>query len=242
MVTQWENKLWLVWKDTNTRERFTIGLLSFQNNMYCFEYLEDEGENNLSKDMEKGFSLLPAFQDVKKKYSSPTLFDTFFNRLPDRKRRDVQQFFTLQKLPMDCSDFEFLRETGGRLPTDTMEFAMPIVADKETEFNINFYVAGVSHYNIENAKAQLIPGTDLKLSLEPNNKFDSHAIEVLTANDIKLGYIPVFYSHVLDLEVKKERCTAEIVSFNSNADYREMLEIRVSGKSTQTDIIENIGR
>ena len=242
MVTQSENKLWLVWKDINTRERFTIGLLSLENNMYYFEYLEDEGENNLSKAIEKGFPLLPAFPDRTKKYSSPTLFHTFFNRLPDRKRRDVQQFFIEQKLPVGCSDFEFLRETGGRLPTDTMEFVITIVSDKEKDFPIKFYVAGVRHYDIENAKTQLIPNTELKLRLEPDNKFDSHAIEVLTVNDVKLGYIPVFYSHVLDLEVKKQRCTAEITSFNSNANYNEMLEIRVWGTSTQTDIIENIGK
>jgi len=47
MVPKLKSELWLIWKDTNTRERFVVGLLTFDNNWYRFKYLENEGNNDL---------------------------------------------------------------------------------------------------------------------------------------------------------------------------------------------------
>jgi hypothetical protein len=83
-----KNNLWLVWKDNNTRERFVVGRLSWDGRNYYFEYINSEGEHNITKAIEKGFKPLPAFPELDKEYSSPKLFRTFLNRLPDRQRKD----------------------------------------------------------------------------------------------------------------------------------------------------------
>ncbi|MPV85322.1 HIRAN domain-containing protein [Ostreibacterium oceani] len=44
---------------------------------------------------------------------------------------------------------------------------------------------------------QLFVGQALRLRREPSNEFDTHAIEVLTANRQKLGYIPKKHNRVI---------------------------------------------
>jgi hypothetical protein len=245
MVPKTRKNLWLIWKDTNTRERFVVGQLSWDGDNYYFEYIEDEGENNLSKSLERGFKLLPAFPERFQEFSSPRLFYTFLNRLPDRNRKDVQMLLERKGLPIDCSDFDFLKATGGRLPTDTLEFVQ-CFDDEIKDFNIKFYVAGLRHYAVgkdfKNFKDQLLPKDELILKLEPTNPYDSHAIEVLTKSGEKLGYVPVFYSRYLDIGVEKGHCIAKIISFNKEADYNEMLEIEVRGKSNLTEVIESLNK
>jgi len=242
MVPKLRNELWLVWKDTNTRERFVVGLLSFDSSGYHFRYHENEGKNNLDEAIKRGFELLPAFPDRLRQYDSEVLFHAFSNRLPSRKRKDVQQFFVKRGLPLECNEFEFLKETGARLPTDTLELVVPAIAQSEDEFEIEFPVAGLRYYDITNISedAPLLPNTKLVLRLEPENKFDPHAIEVLTLDNIKLGYVPVFYSRYIDLSVKAKAYSALVKSYDFHTDYNEMLWIKVAGKSYLSEIIENL--
>jgi hypothetical protein len=233
--------LWLVWKDVETRERFVVGELSWNGETYNFEYINNEGDNNLTKALERGFELLPAFPEITKEYKSPKLFITFSNRLPDRNRKDVITLLQRKGLSLNCSDIEFLKLTGGRLPTDTLEFVQEI-EQVEKDFIIQFYIAGARYYLLEKIEPQLNPGTQLKLRTEPTNEYDSHAIEVMTLNDEKLGYVPVFYSRYLDREVEQGLCLAKVISFNNEADFNEKLEIEVSGKSSFTDIIESLDK
>ncbi|WP_047153291.1 HIRAN domain-containing protein [Aneurinibacillus tyrosinisolvens] len=240
MVPNRNYKLWLIWKDIVTRERFVVGILEWKQDAYFFRYLDNEGKNNLNEAIKQGFMLLPAFPERDKEYVSEKLFQTFLNRLPNRKRKDVQRFFIEQNLPVDCSDFDFLKETGGRLPTDTLEFVEPLVFQTEEEFEIDFYVAGTRYYSIDEAEMELTPGSKLLFRLEPENEFDPHAIEIFTLSNKKLGYVPVFYSRYLDLLVKNKQYTATVLMFNSEADYNEKLKVSVKGKSNLSEIIETL--
>lgn len=238
-----KNHLWLIWKDSKTRERFVVGRLTWDSQNYCFSYVQDEGKNNLTTALERGFELLSAFPELNQEYIAPVLFKTFAHRLPDRNRKDVLKLFETENIPVSCSDIEFLALTGGRLPTDTLEF-VPEIVNEEKDFNIQVFVAGLKHYeffpNMVEYEKTLLPGTELKLKVEPSNPYDSHAIEVLTLDNKKMGYIPVFYSRYLDREVAHGKCKAKMITFHKKADFNSMLEIEVSGKSAFKDLIETV--
>nr|WP_243425633.1 HIRAN domain-containing protein [Clostridium paridis] len=64
----------------------------------------------------------------------------------------------------------------------------------ELPFNNNIYlltvpIAGINYY-IRYKDLIISNGDKLILKREPNNNFDTYAIEVFTQNEIKLGYIP----------------------------------------------------
>jgi len=236
-----QNELWLAWKDTNSRERFVVGLLQYGLEGYRFKYIENEGTNNLSEALERGFKLLPAFPDKAQEYHQKELFQVFLNRLPSRKRKDTQLFLEKKGLSLDCSDYELLKKTGGKLPTDSLEFVEPFTFKSGETFNIEFFIAGLRYYEIDKIPSQeLLPNTKLLLKLEPDNPFDSHAIKVLTLDAKKLGHVPVFYSRYIDLAVKTGDITSVIISFDPESDYGEKLLIKVSGNSDLARVIENL--
>jgi hypothetical protein len=51
------------------------------------------------------------------------------------------------------------------------------------------FIAGFSHYDGPDAESLLQAGMPLTLNREPHNRYDKHAIEVLSG-EAKLGYIP----------------------------------------------------
>ena len=67
----------------------------------------------------------------------------------------------------------------------------------------------VSHYlpcedNICNFKGVNIEvGDDLLLKLEPGNEQDCFAVEIFTADSVKLGYVPRYYSREVTKRIKK---------------------------------------
>lgn len=106
-------RFWLKWLNPRTGEKYKIGMLTKENDMYCFEF-EKEG---LKKAEEAGFKRILEFPIVDKKYCSKQLFHTFAQRIPQEHRRDTQEI--LKKFGMDRYDeLELLRRTKGELLTD----------------------------------------------------------------------------------------------------------------------------
>lgn len=65
--------------------------------------------------------------------------------------------------------------------------ALPFARDL---FLIETHVAGLAHYQVESVKNLLVAGAALLLQREPGNEHDELAIEVLTPERAKLGYVP----------------------------------------------------
>ncbi|MEI3336536.1 MAG: HipA N-terminal domain-containing protein [Clostridium sp.] len=108
--------LYLVWSDYITKEKFIVGKL-YKNEKYVFEY-EIEGVKEAEK---KGFKPLVAFPNIYEKYESNVIFPAFSSRLPDKRRKDMDEI--LKTYGMDKYDtFELLRKSGGKLPIDNFEF------------------------------------------------------------------------------------------------------------------------
>lgn len=55
--------------------------------------------------------------------------------------------------------------------------------------NMEFFVAGLGHHQYEEAKDQLPEGTSLTLVPQPDNPFDSTAMQI-RFKDYMLGFIP----------------------------------------------------
>lgn len=186
----------LVWKDNESRRRFKVGKLT-RNDEYQFSYGLEVNEA-----IKNGFQPLIAFDDFKKTYTHHVLFPSFASRLPDRKRKDIDEI--LKKYGVDKFDeYELLKKSGARLPIDTLEFVEPIL-DGEKEFIREFYLAGTRYYLSCGGRAcgdsiDVKVEEELVLKHEPTNEYDMNAIKVLNSKDEHLGYIPRYYcERILD--------------------------------------------
>ena len=187
------NYLLLIWKDPETRRNYTVGKLT-RGDCFTFQYY-GEAENA----EEAGWKLLGAFPTYQE-YRSNTMFPVFSSRLPDKKRRDIQNILEKYGL-MEYDEFELLRRSGARLPIDTYEFIDPIPPD-DTEVEREFYMTGIRYHSAcQGSDCGALPrvkvGDILLLEEEPENAYDPMAIRVLTQEKEVLGYVPRYYNKAI---------------------------------------------
>lgn len=53
-----------------------------------------------------------------------------------------------------------------------------------------YFIKGLVYSDADLAKLKLSRGDELRLSLEPGNKFDDDAVAILTTDGTRLGYVP----------------------------------------------------
>lgn len=185
------NYLYLIWKNPSNRRNYTVGRLEKNENSYAFEYC-----NEYEEAQKDGWGLVQAFPEIKR-YESEGLFPVFSSRLPDRKRRNIEEI--LRKYGLSQYDgYELLKKSGGRLPIDTYEFINPIFED-DGIVEREFYIVGIRHLSGCEGKAcdnrpRLEETMELELLPEPTNEYDKYAIQVQTKKKELLGYIPRYYS------------------------------------------------
>ena len=187
------NYLLLIWKDPETRRNYTVGKLT-RGDCFTFQYY-GEAENA----EEAGWKLLGAFPTYQE-YRSNTMFPVFSSRLPDKKRRDIQNILEKYGL-MEYDEFELLRRSGARLPIDTYEFIDPISPD-DKEVTREFYITGIRYHSAcQGSDCGALPGVKvgdmLLLEEEPENAYDPMAIRVLTQEKDVLGYVPRYYNKAI---------------------------------------------
>lgn len=187
------NYLLLIWKDPETRRNYTVGKLT-RGDFFTFQYY-GEAENA----EEAGWKLLGAFPTYQE-YRSNTMFPVFSSRLPDKKRRDIQNILEKYGL-MEYDEFELLRRSGARLPIDTYEFIDPILPD-DKEVEREFYITGIRYHSAcQGSDCGTLPGVKvgdmLLLEEEPENAYDPMAIRVLTQEQEVLGYVPRYYNKAI---------------------------------------------
>lgn len=222
-------ELLLVWKHPLTRQRYLIGRLSRHGGRYHFSYVTS-GRRSLQEAERAGFRLLDMFPDPYGRRTSPTLFAVFSRRLPGPSGLDA-----LARQGIDAGDpMEVLRVTGGRLPTDTLEFLEPIRTQQEAgrrEYRVRFPVAGWRYYRGEQAmeRGELAAGTLLRLELEPHNEWDPCAIRVVSPSGILLGYVPAVYAWYLDAAVESGQYEARVAAVGPADDPQQRLAVDFRG-------------
>lgn len=180
-------KLLLIWKDPNSRTRYTIGELIKNDKEYLFHYVNPE----LDKALDKNFTTYPGFSNYEEEYKSEILFPNISGRLPNKKRDDYIEILNYYDLENNSEDFEILKHTKGGLITDNFEFVPEFDKNK-----IEFEVAGTRYSKdlIKN-KNKIKNDSILKLEIEDYN--DELAVKILTNIDnkfIELGYVPRYYA------------------------------------------------
>jgi len=219
------NFLYIIWKNPQTRRNYIVGKLSKEDAGYSFEYC-----NEYSNAMESGWKLIQAFPEIKK-YESKELFPVFASRLPDRKRRNINDI--LKKYGLTSFDgYELLKQSGGRLPIDTIEFINPIF-DEDKTIERDFYVVGIRHQSgCQGMDCKKRPKLHLNmkmvLRMEPSNQYDSYAVLVETEMGEYLGYIPRYYSKGISERLKKGMtydCT--VIEINDDANCLECVKVKL---------------
>ncbi len=184
-------ELWLIWRDPVKRLRYKVGSLSYDGELYHFEYTNPE----LDDATLAGFEKYPGF-NRNENYTSLSLFPNIKNRLPNPSRADYLDMMNEYDLTSDASDWEILTATRGRLITDDYEFVCPFMLDK-----VEFDVAGTRYReDFSEFEKILSPNSRVRLELEPTNEYDKNAIRVCFRSGDKtvhLGYVPRFYSEQL---------------------------------------------
>lgn len=220
------DQLLFIWQNPVNRLRHIVGRLWYQDEKFYFAYDKEEAE----KLIEEGFRLHPAFPNKNIVYQSKELFNAFTSRLPDRKRKDYKGITTRYNLPENCTDYELLKASAGKLATDNYEFAPAITPGKDGTIDIEFFVAGWRYYDGPENIDKIYVGQELNYKLEMENEFDEHAI-VITHPDVNiLGYVPAYYSKCLsECILKGSPVKIQVTGFDPDAEPGEVL--RVSFKS-----------
>ncbi len=192
MVKNGRDYIYLAWQNPTTRKKYIVGELS-KNGLFEFMYGFEVKE--AEKD---GFKLLVGFSDIQAVYKNNILFPVFSSRLPDKKRKNIQDILKKYGLE-EFDDYKLLKRSGAKLPIDNLEFIDPIDPDtQEKELERKFYVAGPKYYigcdGADCKKSMHIENNEsLKLEYEPANKKDADAIKIINKNNEHIGYIPRYY-------------------------------------------------
>lgn len=219
-----KKEMWLIWKHPESRRRYKIGILNYENDKYTFKYVDPE----LNSATEVGFVYFPGFEDIHKTYESEELFANIETRLPNTGRADYLEILNLYNLEKDSSKLDILRATRGRLITDNYEF-VPAFDSNKVEFDI----AGTIYCpDVKKCKDVINVNDKLLLELDSINKYDDNAIKViLKKNGIKyhLGYVPRYYSSELSKLLK------------NNVDYSAMVQsINFENNINKEDITASV--
>ncbi len=209
-----KNEMWLIWKHPESRRRYKIGTLNFENDIYTFKYVNPE----LNDAILVGFKFFPGFENINETYSSYELFANIETRLPNVNRPDYLEILNHYELEKNSTKFQILKATKGRLITDNYEFVSSFDSNL-----VEFDVAGTRHSSDINEILHMIHINDkLELELEPNNLYDKYAIKVIIYKSGKkyhLGYVPRYYSLELTSLLKKNiKYSAIIESLNFDSE------------------------
>lgn len=111
-------KLLLVWYEEG-KILNKIGLLTYDNNLYQFKYL-NYANNDLQLFSNNG--LYSGFLNINETYELNELFPTILNRLPSKNRSDYNILMERYNIKENSDDFEILEKTKGKLNSDNFLF------------------------------------------------------------------------------------------------------------------------
>lgn len=187
-------KLFLAWQDVTGRLWYTVGRLTAEGGKYQFVYTKGA----LEAHEKGGFQPLQSFPDLYEVYNSDQLFPLFSNRLLSPSRPDYHSFVEwLNVGDNDVHPMVLLARSGGKRVTEMLE-VFPSPEDNGTgEYQIYFFVHGLSHAAQASMDRALTleRGEQLLLMHDLQNPRDPEALLLRTAekqpNDMFLmGYCP----------------------------------------------------
>ena len=112
-----QDVVYLVWKDQRTGNKYKVAKLYKENDVFYFKYIPE----NVKEAKKDGFELLIAFSQINATYENPHLFAVFAARLPEPTRPEIKEILATYGMT-EYDDFELLKRSGAKLPTDSYEF------------------------------------------------------------------------------------------------------------------------
>lgn len=216
------NSIFVIWKSPESRRNYLVGRIT-RDEKYSFNY-----ESELEEAKKEGFTEFIPFPNKDELYKNEILFPIFSNRLPDKKRKDIQKI--LKKYNLESYDEFELLKMGAELPTDNLKFVTAIDSTSDL-LNCEMYLSGVRHYlgckgkNCNNA--QPLVGDDLHLEAEPENKKDEFAIKVMKNENI-VGYIPRYYNKLVNQLFEKEsKMKCKLINYNKDKNCDKCIKMRL---------------
>jgi hypothetical protein len=181
--------LFLAWQDSNSRQWFPIGRLTFDGERYQFVYIQ-----GIKKAQEESnFQPLHSFPDLNKVYESVELFPLFSNRLMRCSRPDYQNYVECLNIPKnEDNPITILSRTGGSKATDHFEVFPCPEPDENGLYHIHFFARGLRYFP-ECARQRindLEKNEPLSLLHDLQNKYDSQALVLRTEDRHEVGYCP----------------------------------------------------
>lgn len=219
--------LLLVWKDPKTKRRYIVGELS-KNGQFEFSYGHEFNEA-----IDAGFEMLIAFPDKEKVYRSDALFSVFASRLPDPRRKGIEDI--LGKYHLNRYDaYELLKRSGAKLPIDNLEFVDPILNNEETQIVRTFFVAGTG-FALGCQGEQCEQSVSVKVNdvlclvPEPDNPHDPFAMKIVDCETNSfLGYLPRYYAQrVNQLITDNAHISCRVVEVNKGGYCLECLKVEL---------------
>lgn len=215
-------KLFLAWQDSDSREWATVGQLTKQDGLYTFLYTE-------GAEKYKSFKPFGQMDNLKKRYTSKTLFPIFANRILAKGRPEYIEY--LEWLGMTANEYDDMEElslTGGLRATDDLEIFPCPQPTKDGRYEVSFFSRGLQHLQIENVTraASLEAGEKLYLMLDRQNKIDRTALLLRSDDPINLmGYTPRYLSEDFSSVLEKigpdlVKITVEKVNAQAPLQYR----------------------
>lgn len=203
------SRLLVVWHSTDPNSsapRRVVGEVIKEDNEFVFRYLKDTID--YKEALKEGLLELPAFSLSAENHFKGAL-DVFKRRLPPPNREDYIEYLSQYRLPKNFtgSTFSLLGYTGAKLASDTFELC-PDLSDANAPLDLLFEVSGSHHY-VE-SPSEIRIGEELIFQTDPLNKYDPHAVKVLT-KEKHIGFINRAISKSFNRLLGTGRVTGEVI-------------------------------
>lgn len=230
--------LFLAWQNNphaaqaQQRAWYPIGRLDQRGQDYHFSYTR--GVERATKDAD--FRPLLAFPELRKEYTSETLFPLFRNRVINERRDDLAEHLARLGLGPDERDpLKILAISGGERQTDHLEVFPKIEVGLDGSFSCRFFAHGVRHLApvFQERIRQAKPGEPLRVTVEMDNPATGAAIQLQTTDDYYLmGWAPRYLiADLLTAMSHRPQFSANVVRVNPlPAPPNQRLLIELTGR------------
>ncbi|MFB1081660.1 hypothetical protein [Jeotgalibacillus sp. JSM ZJ347] len=130
--------LLLVWKNHKNDLYYHIGTLSFNGEVYTFEYsFNSDSTRNVKAAIDNGYTGHPAFPSLDKVYTSDHLFEAFNRRIPDQSRIGYENLLSDLNLTNEADRMDILKATRGALANDPYTLITFFIRNQLRYFDLN---------------------------------------------------------------------------------------------------------
>lgn len=208
------NSLYIAWQDPQSRLWHTVGQLSRENGLYTFAYTGGALAS-------PRFKYLGRMRDVHKKYYSQELFPLFANRILNSSRPEYRDYVRWLAMNPDKENdpMQLLARSGGERATDELYVYAHPETNYQGELELFFLSNGLRYLDRVNLNRieQLQVGDHLAFRHEVENEHDCFALVIETADPIKVGYCPRYFSRDLCQIMEKSTVKLTVERLNHDA-------------------------